>query len=188
MIGKPLLAFVAAPFLASASLPAEPIFVALPEVVKVSCMQGSGTAFRIGNGSYASVDHVTSLTDCSIDGEPITVTYIDKARDFSTLRTSVYGAGLKINCGGFVDGELYLAVGHAHGGPQRAIIVQASDEATRIASWNGFYTLVGDRFIPGMSGGAVFNRAGEVVGTVNGYNRVVPLSYSTPLSETALCR
>jgi hypothetical protein len=31
------------------------------------------------------------------------------------------------------------------------------------------------------------NRAGEVVGVVNGYNREIPLSYSIQLKDTPLC-
>lgn len=176
-------------FTVSATQPPEALFVDIPQVVQIMCDRSAGTGFRVGTHAIVSVDHVTSDPGCKVNGEPVKVTHADGAKDFSVSRSVTYAEGLKINCDGFVDGQLYLAVGHARGLPvQRAMVVQASDEATRLASWKGFYVLIGDRFIPGMSGGPVFNKAGEVVGTVNGYSAIYPLSYARPLSETAICQ
>ena len=168
----------------------DPIYVSYDAVEIVICNGGRGTAFRTGIGAYTSVNHVTSQPGCKIDGVPVDVTYKDEETDYSSVRTKVFGKGLKINCEGFKDGEVYLAVGHARGLPvQRAMFVQSSYAWTLLAPWKGFHTLIGkERFIPGMSGGPVLNSKGEVVGLVNGYSSILPLSFSQPLSETAACR
>lgn len=167
----------------------DPMFVNYPEIELVQCARGSGTAWRSGSGSFVSVDHVTSHEGCKIDGEPITVTHFSKELDYSSLRTAIFGMGLKINCEGFKDRTVYLAIGYAQGKPfQRAMFVQASDNLTKIASWKGFYALFGkEAYIPGMSGGPVINEAGEVVGLVNGFNQILPISYSQALKDTPLC-
>lgn len=180
------LALAGAPFAMPAS---DPVYVQMDEVRQVMCDTSRGTAFRTGQGAFTSVNHVVDDLGCTIDGEPIQVTLTDAADDFASLRTKVFGKALRINCNGFVEGEEYVAVGYASGLPvQRAIRVTSSYAWTIAAPWGGFHVLVGqERFIPGMSGGPVLNKQGEVVGTVNGYNRYIPLSYSQPLSETALC-
>lgn len=189
MIGKFAFALFGAPLLLSNSEPqAAPVHAAIPQVRQVMCEHTAGTAFRVGAGAFATAWHVASAEGCSIDGEPINVVYVDEVHDLAVLRTKVYGEPLAIDCGGFIDKEGYAGVGFARGLPvQQVIFVLASDDLTKVAPWGKFETLFGDRFIPGMSGGAVFDKDGEVVGIVNGYNSLAPLSYSQSLSETALC-
>jgi hypothetical protein len=167
----------------------DPMFVNYPEIEFVDCLRGSGTAWRNGVGSFVSVNHVTSHVGCKIDGEPVKVTHASSEMDYSSLRTAIFGMGLKINCEGFKDRTVYLAIGYAEGKPfQRAMFVQASDNLTKLAPWKGFHALFGkERYIPGMSGGPVLNEAGEVVGLVNGFNTVLPISYSQALKDTPLC-
>lgn len=187
---KPLLACLAAPFIASATIPESVTFTYHPSVVQVTCDKGLGSAFRIEGGAFISVNHVMSMHDCRVGGWPVFVTYPDVVHDVSFGRMGGVGYGLKVNCGGYRDGETYWAVGYAFGRPiQRMVAVIASDEATAESRWGSFETMLGaEQFIPGMSGGAVLNRAGEAVGTVNGYNTGDRnLSYSQPLSATPIC-
>lgn len=187
MIGK-LVACLAAPFIASASMPEAVTITYHASVVKVSCKEGTGSAFRTGTGALVSVNHVTSLNDCRVGDRPIEVTYSDGWLDFSVSRLPGDGPHARINCEGFKDGEIYFALGHARGGPQRLVTVRYSEQATEAYPVKGFAVLYGaEYFIPGMSGGPVFNRAGEVVGTVNAYNPFLSLSFSRSLSETPLC-
>lgn len=186
---KPLLALLAAPILSSATSPETFTLTYHPAIVQVICDEGKGSAFRVGEHGLVSVVHVTSLHNCTIDGEPVKLRLSDVYRDVSFGRIDADGVGLRVNCGGFKDGETLYAIGYAGGLPrQRLVTVQVSERARQIAPWGSFTVFVGaERFIPGMSGGAVLNRAGEVVGTVNGLNGGGPISYSQSLSETAIC-
>lgn len=189
MIAK-LAAFFAAPMLVSASLPETITYTYHPDIVMVQCADRRGTAFRVGSRAFYSVNHVTSARGCMIDGMPVTVTFADKGRDFSVLRVGAEKpGGIKPNCGGFVDGEIYYAVGHARGEyRQRMVAVRYSSMATKMYPWREFGVLIGaEAFIPGMSGGPVLTVSGEVVGTINGYSPITGVSFSQPLSGTAVC-
>jgi hypothetical protein len=96
------------------------------------------------------------------------------------------GKYLKIDCGGFVKGRQYVAVGYARAAP---FLTTVALEATG-QTYDGFAILVGIfTVVPGMSGGAVLDAdTGKVVGTVNVYNMEQGWSGSVPLSETPLCR
>lgn len=188
MIGKCLVA-LAAPLMLSQSNVPPATYTNIPQIKMVECMDGSGTAWRNGVGSYVTAGHVAVMQGCEIDGEPINITYISEDLDIAVMRTKVFGVPLEIDCGGLPDGLPVAGIGYAEGLPmQRVIFAIPSDKLTEISHWKHFRTLYGDeRFIPGMSGGIVINREGKVVGLVNGYNSGGPISYSLPLSETPLC-
>lgn len=189
MIGKPLLALLAAPLLVSAAPADEPVFATIQQVRQVLCDKTRGTAWRVGSGAFVTARHVITGTGCTIDGEPVEITWQSAEKDMAVLRTKVWGVGLEVDCGGFIDGQAYAGIGYARGGPlQRVIFVMFSQNLhDTLPRWNDFSTLWGNRWIPGMSGGAVFNQDGKVVALVNGYNSGVPLSYSQALKGSPLC-
>jgi hypothetical protein len=161
-------------------------FVQYPNVHRVDCLEGKGTAFRIGGHHWISVAHVTALNLCQVGTEKINVTVQDGPNDFSEFDTQSVGNGFKVNCEGFKPGQWYWAIGHAHGAPFQT---QIALYATYAKAADGKRILVGPyNVIPGMSGGPVLNAAGEVVGTVNAYNPDTPISLSRELKGSPVCR
>ena len=191
MIAKPLLALVASPFLLSAAPEEKRIYTEVPEVHQVFCNNGMvrGTAWRNGVGSLVTARHVTHGRDCYIEGEQVNVTWESEELDMAVIRTAKFGTPLKINCGGYIDRQAYAGVGYARGEPRQQVIfvLFGKDVDASLPRWLQFKTMFGDRFIPGQSGGPVYNSAGEVVGLVNGYSSVAPLSYSLQMKDTPLC-
>jgi hypothetical protein len=181
-----LMALAAIPLVSASPEQSQLAFPAYPQVKRVDCFEGSGTAWRLNGAPWASVAHVTALHGCRIDGLRIAVTEQDGGNDFSRLDVgSSRLNGLKIDCHGFIAGEWYWSVGFAQGLPfQTAVAVYATYAKTP----DGRRVLLGKyTFIPGMSGGPVMNAAGEVVGTVNAYVPGSNISISRELRQTSLC-
>lgn len=166
-------------------------FVTNPYIEKIRCMEGSGTGFKLDTGQWVSVHHVTSLTDCKINGVPIIVTSDDFMGDFSTF--IVPGdrrrGGLHADCSCYQDQQWYYGTGHAKGLPiLTSVPVLYSKIMNAEPHPRGWAILIYNRFIPGQSGGPVLNLRGQVTGTVNAYNPIWPISFSRPLSETSICK
>lgn len=153
-----------------------------PKVEQVICSNSRGTAFEAG-GKIISVAHVTTNPGCSINSVPI-IASNSETQDFSIIAGKA--RGYRINCNGFRDGEMYWAVGYANGlAIQEVITLVGTGEYAS----NGMAVLWGwPTVIPGMSGGPVINLRGEVVGTINMYNRILPVSLSVALKDTPLCQ
>ena len=198
MIAKPLLALAGPLMLTNAQaeprpeFDTPPVIVEVPGVAQVMCAEGRGTAFRTGSHAYTSANHVTSLTDCTIDGDPIETTFASKPLDFSSNRVATGGDYHRINCEGFKSGRTYVAVGYARGTAplQRATAVHlAGFMDAALFAWSDFTVLTGEgRFIPGQSGAPVFDaETYEVVGIVKGFSSGGMISYARDLSTTPLC-
>ena len=162
-------------------------WIQYPTVHQVSCMEGSGTAFRVGKTHFLSVAHVTALHFCTVEGKPIAVTNQDGDHDFSELEVPLpRGGGLPISCEGFVPGQWYWSSGFANAAPFQTNIALY---ATFLKDRDGKRVLIGESaVIPGMSGGPVMDSAGRVVGTVNAFVRGSTISLSRELKDTAVCR
>jgi hypothetical protein len=175
----------AAPVLLSATPDYVPDYTHHPMVKQLICAGGRGSAFRIGRTSFISVSHVTSLGPCTMDGVPITA--VEEPGDFAIVEADIPRiSALRINCEGFKAGEYYWATGYARGLPwQLTVRIKATGEFHP----NGMAVLVGRQtVIPGMSGGAVRNSAGEVVGAINMFNPFFGISLSRELRDTSVCR
>jgi hypothetical protein len=161
-------------------------FIQYPLVHQVICLEGKGTAFRVGPRHFLSVAHVTGLHGCSVDGQPIAVTEQDKGRDFSQFDADLPSERkLEINCTGFVPGQWYWAAGYAEGAPFQT---ELAVYATFAKDPSGKRVLIGPRaVIPGMSGGPIFDASGKVVGTVNAYYAGTGISLSRELKDTSAC-
>ena len=184
---KVALAFLAAMALTSATKAPERLGPTdlYPQVRQVACAGSLRTAFRIKGGKLVSVNHVTRAQACSIDGLPIGRVDADPDLDFSVIEAAGQN-GFPISCEGYKPGQWYFAIGFAKGYRWQTMLMVL---ATFQKSANGQQILIGvPTFIPGMSGGPVLNAKGEVVGTVNAYNSIFGLSFSRPLSDTALCK
>lgn len=150
-------------------------------VHKIECDQGSGTGFA-ADGKFLSVAHVTGGTNCEVAGQRITAANDDKL-DFSVA--GIVKGGFTINCEGFKEGEYYFASGYAFGGRPRVLILMGTGQYDPV---NGMAILWGNRVIPGMSGGPILNVKAEVVGVINAYNLLFPMSFSRELKGTSVCR
>ena len=165
--------------------PAPPPQPMIPKVVCPTVFAVSmGTAFRVSPHLLVSVRHVTNWPVCEIDGQAIK-SWNDPDKDFSLIADDRAGPFLKVDCGGFVKGRKYIAVGHARGLDQLTIVEMIATGITR----GGFYALSGIfTVVPGQSGGPIIDaETGKVVGTVNTYDAANGLSGSIELKGTALC-
>lgn len=199
MIGKLACAGVLALALnpSQAKLP-PPTFVYSDYIEKISCLTEidgemktvAGTGFKLADGRWASVNHVTRHQRCLIDGRPILVSHFDHKGDFSifTVPGDERRGGYEIDCRGFVDRHWYHAIGHAGGRP---VLTSLPLLYAAMMDWagssRGWSVLVYNRVIPGMSGGPIVGSDGRVAGVVNAFNPFMPLSFSRALKETPLC-
>lgn len=185
---KLLLAVSAAPIVVSAAPAPERELYNRAAIVQVICPAvggySAGTAFRIGRGLGVSVNHVTAPGTCTIKGASVRVVYKSPTADFSMI-ASDEGPFLKVDCGGFIKGRHYLAVGYARGAPFLTTVDLVATGETRggYAVLSGIFTM-----IPGQSGGPAIDAVtGAVVGTNNVYDAPRGLSGSVELRNTPVC-
>lgn len=155
-----------------------------PEVVRVDCAFGRGSAFYVGPTTLLSVAHVTTMLGCTINGKPFTV--LRSKGDFSIISVAEPSTNwLRIDCGGFVAGKLYEAIGYARGlDTQTTVELEATGKIDgQLSRLDGVFTV-----IPGQSGGPIRDElTGRVIGTVNTYDAENGLSGSVALKDTPVC-
>ena len=167
------------------------IYTANPYVEKIECDEGSGTGFKLQDGRWVSAFHVAGkLHGCSIDGRPIHLTEGDEGSDYAIF--DVPGdrrfGGLPVDCQGYRDQQWYFGVGHGRGDPWPQIVSVRYSAFYTFLAHNGWAILDVNRFVPGMSGGPVFDQWGRVAGIVNAFGVYTKLSMSLPLQETPICQ
>lgn len=146
----------------------------------------AGTAFRVGpTGITLSVNHVTKTGTCLIDGKRVKLSYSSPDKDFSMIDGD-RGPYLGIDCGGFIKGRHYIAIGYARGLPFQTTVemIGTGQKSGQFSILVGLWTV-----IPGMSGGPIVDaETGRVVGTTNVYNFEGGWSGSLALADTPVCR
>jgi hypothetical protein len=166
---RKLFALVASLMLSSAS----PVHAGEPyahddtAVVRITCSsedsRWTGTGVKVSETTYVTADHVTRGGECYADDTRLTVAYENEELDFAMFVTDAdVGGFVPYSCKGYKVGETYLADGYGDS------FYWARHEpwlATEY-KWGLFQSFIGNG-APGMSGGPVFNRKGEVVGVVN---------------------
>jgi hypothetical protein len=178
------LAAVPVPAAPQEATPASP----LPLVICPK-LQGSmrGSAFRVGAHLLLTAKHVTAEAPCSIEGDAMHVTYKGPDSDYAMLSDDRTGAFFKVDCGGFVEGKEYVALGHARGLDQ---ITAVPLTATGEYHDNGDAILVGIMTaIPGQSGGPIVDPdTGKAVGIVSASNFEHGLSFAGEVKDTPVCK
>ena len=157
-----------------------------PYVERLTCNGGTGTGFKISDGRWVTVDHVSRIGGCTMDGKPITVTHNDPNGDFATFAVDDQRkGGIEVNCSGFRDRQWYFGIGYGRGISQ----IKSVRHSVLFSLMSGtpFAVFEANRFVPGMSGGPVLDLSGRVVGTVNAYGIIQRISFSRDLSRTILC-
>lgn len=157
--------------------------VSVGPVERVDCAHSRGSAFRIGPKLLLSVKHVMSASACKIGGTA--ARSWSAGYDFSIVEEDGPGPYLKVDCGGYVAGHTYVAIGFARGLNDITpveVIATGQKQGDLSILW-GIFT-----FIPGMSGGPVIDPdTGKVVGTVNTYDAEKGFSGSIELRGTPVC-
>lgn len=161
--------------------------VSHPSVAQVVCEDGRGTAFKIESGQWLTARHVSANGGCTLNGRRVYQAHADQVGDFAIIDIGDSSTGgLKVDCGGFRDGEWYHGIGFGKGVQQSKSVRHS---AFHSMLWGrSFAVLMANRFVPGMSGGPVLNSAGEVVGIANAYGIEQRISFSRELKRTKLCQ
>lgn len=167
-----------------------PYFIALEHVKLIKCTGALGTGIVISENHVLTADHVVAGRECSIDGKPVEIIHENGDLDIAVVKTSGSAeTRMMIDCGGYVKGESYLAIGFARG--VDLVIQRVRSSGSKMKATSNFPNmpiLKGSATYPGMSGGAVISEVtGEMVGMINAGDAQSRL-LSRSLDQTYLCK
>jgi S1-C subfamily serine protease len=150
--------------------PLHPTPARLASTVKVELSKSHGSGVHIGNGLIVSAAHVASEGDTvkirTDDGSlrEATVIWASKAHDIALLQTSSDGmAESPLSCAPSAIGLPVHAVGNPLSFDGITMNGRVAGKPRKAQDWASVVPL-DITILPGMSGGPVFNDAGEVVG------------------------
>jgi hypothetical protein len=157
------IALVSAPPMPLASSPPRALDVDQAAIAIILCGgERAGTAFWIAPTRIMTAAHVTRGAACQIGGVPVELVREDGDNDVAELRSAEAHPFLRVSCDGFRAGQLYRAIGYV-GGEYRANMPWIP---TGFRDPSGQNEFIGQAE-PGMSGGPVIGRGGDVAGVVN---------------------
>ena len=145
----------------STALATEPYAINEKAIVKVACREGIGTAFKITQDKYVTAKHVAEMTECTVGGQPLKNLDTTSTKDIAIFTGPHSPSWAKVSCKGFEENKTYLAVGYGLG---FAVTMNNPWISTDLVL-DQYNTFVGDG-LPGMSGGPIVNRKGEVTGVI----------------------
>lgn len=154
--------------------------------VKVELAQGHGSGVHIGDGLILTAAHVASegaVVKLKLDDgteRDATVVWASKASDISLLRTSPDGlSASSLNCSPLVVGQSVTARGNPLDLEFITTYGHIVGKAVTVQNWAAAAP-TDLTILPGMSGGPLFNAAGEVVG-INVAVMIAPIVAQVPL-------
>lgn len=151
----------------------------------VSCALGFGSATPITETTFVSASHVFAGDRCEVAGRSIEIVYDDPVQDILIGRvTRPFDAPLAVSCARLETGKSYRLQGARDRG--RAVATdQYYGVKTETAQTLDMRGMRG-RAVPGMSGGAVLDDAGAIVGVISseGENGIVAVR---EFATTQLC-
>lgn len=209
MIIAPLLAVAASVSTPNQIFMPEPT-VSLNAIRMISCDEGSGTGFIIGDNILATALHVASLSHCTDAATKVKlITYVkDDASDFALMTGNLPDVlPIRYSCVGYKDGMAYSSYGLSpwrstypvFGQYQLIASSDYTDDSFIVRGEDSNKAMPGMRhlvgyIIPGNSGGPVIDNSGYAVGINNVSARglfgmsIVKDGYSYELKNTPLCR
>jgi S1-C subfamily serine protease len=140
-----------------------------------------GSGVVVSTDLLLTVEHVIDKGVCSLNPthrtatpNRLTVTHSEPSQDFAVVKAerAVGKDAFVVNCSPMNTGETYWLVGHAHGKEELFIssgdaTAEYFDAQARDGSRTFHMRAVNAKGYSGMSGGAVLNSKGEVVGVIS---------------------
>lgn len=176
-MNKRILACAAAAILAvvglsSYTIPAAPDLEAA--VVKVELPNGHGSGIHVGGGYIVTAAHVagkeTTVKLRSEGGKAVegTVLWVNTAYDIALIKTDEDAFGsAPLSCSSAKRGDTITAMGNPLGIEFVSSTGRIAGKAREVGPWKSVF-VTDMTIVMGMSGGPVFNDAGEVIGITVG--------------------
>lgn len=174
-----------------ASGPSLSLLHARAAAVMVSTRGGSGSGWCVGHNLFAtgwhviegkSPDSIRVVTGTQLPGVPAHVIATDPTRDLALIAASVSAPALALADAPPQVGDPVFAVGAPDGQPRLAVWGHVSDTELRRIAGGEFLVLDFGAYF-GLSGSAVCNEQGKVVGTVVRWREGSHITLAVPLEH-----